>query len=281
MERKIRCHICQVDDAITLWAEEPYRVVQCQRCGLIYQNPQPNEPELNKIYDGDYFTYNYLHYEKERTDYFHNIWSEIEKIVGSSGRLLDIGCGVGFFLKVASETGWKVQGIEPSQFASHYAKDTFGLDVTGGRLNEISFQKDFFDLVTFWDVIAHIPDSALYLKKIHIWLKKNGFLLIKTPNWEISSFKMASLAKSFFSTKTFLHVKYQLSYFNLLTLRKLLMASGYKIIWIEYVEEIIKKKQIPSSLKEAGKFIIKSVMKMINKEESFICVAKKFGNLKN
>ena len=45
------------------------------------------------------------------------------------GRLLDIGCGYGVFLKIAKDRGWDVTGIEIASMAASYAADKLKLRI--------------------------------------------------------------------------------------------------------------------------------------------------------
>jgi radical SAM superfamily enzyme YgiQ (UPF0313 family)/SAM-dependent methyltransferase len=272
---KDNCGICGKGELKVIWKEDSYRIGRCRNCGSISQSRQLNERGSLDICDQSYFINNYLCYETERIGYFQEKWRKIENLVGRKGQLLDIGCGVGFFLKVASENGWKTWGIEPSIFASQYGRDRFGLNIFTGRFDEASFPQGSFDVITMWDVIPLIPAPALYLKKVYSLLKRDGFLLIKISCWHANSFRLASLINRFFKTQDFLHIKYQLNYFNPATLRNLLIEAGYRIVWAEAAREIKKRKRRPRSFKERGRSILLFIIKLLNGQESFICLAQK------
>jgi len=58
----------------------------------------------------------------------------------SDGRLLDVGCGSGAFLKQAEEAGWKVEGVDPDPDAVKLAQDS-GLDVRQGGIEMLKNEK--------------------------------------------------------------------------------------------------------------------------------------------
>ena len=75
-------------------------------------------------------------------------------------RLLDIGCGPGFFLETAMRRGWLAHGIEPSRQAAAHARG-LGRSVTEGFFNsESAVALGAFDVVHLNNVLEHIPDPA-------------------------------------------------------------------------------------------------------------------------
>ena len=61
--------------------------------------------------------------------------------------MLDLGCWVGFLLDEARRRGWSVTGVEPSEFASRFARERLGLDVREGGLFEAELESAGFDAV--------------------------------------------------------------------------------------------------------------------------------------
>ena len=75
---------------------------------------------------------------------------ELVKKYKEGTRLLDVGCGEGFFLFNASKAGYTTKGIEISQDAAEYAIREFGLDVEAKPFEELRFPENHFDVVTLW-----------------------------------------------------------------------------------------------------------------------------------
>ncbi len=99
----------------------------------------------------------------------------------SLGSLLDVGCGEGSLLEQMQLLGWKVTGVEPDREAVRIAKDR-GLSVVQGTAEDIDFPEESFDAVTLNHVIEHVHDPIKVLKRCRRLLRKNGRLVIKTPN---------------------------------------------------------------------------------------------------
>lgn len=166
-----------------------FRLVCCRHCGLIYQNPQLSRDELAKHYPDSYLPYQTEKGESResalaRLSRNHGVnrqcW-RVENKVSTSGSLLDIGCATGTFIKAMAQRGWRVRGIEPSPFASAYARDVLELDVQTGTLD--AFESDEpFDVVTLWDVLEHVHDPMATLARANRLLKPGGLLVVSLPN---------------------------------------------------------------------------------------------------
>jgi SAM-dependent methyltransferase len=97
-------------------------------------------------------------------------------------RLLDVGCGKGFFVKAAGEFGIDAQGIDVSQTAVEYATKILKVKATAGRIEDrlSALAANPFDVVTLWATIEHLPDPAAVLRATHACLKPGGLLMCDT-----------------------------------------------------------------------------------------------------
>jgi SAM-dependent methyltransferase len=102
-----------------------------------------------------------------------------------SGRLLDLGCGVGNFLAAARDAGFDVAGIELNQNAVRFAREHYGLrDVSAMRPEEFFAARpgEKFDVVTFFEVLEHQEDPQAFLNIAKECLAAQGFLALSVPN---------------------------------------------------------------------------------------------------
>ncbi len=106
----------------------------------------------------------------------------IRKYIGeSSGSILDIGSGTGFFLKHMKDHGWKVKAIEPSEEGRAFCKREFSIDAQ--KPGELFKMEDrSFDAISMWHVLEHVEDMNGYMKKIFSLLKNDGKAFIALPN---------------------------------------------------------------------------------------------------
>jgi 2-polyprenyl-3-methyl-5-hydroxy-6-metoxy-1,4-benzoquinol methylase len=100
------------------------------------------------------------------------------------GSMLDIGCGSGDYLRVATEMGWKATGLDPDPQAA--ALDS-GLDVKKGGFPATDLPSETFDMVTLSHVIEHVHDPVASLREVYRLLRPGGRIWIATPNVESDS----------------------------------------------------------------------------------------------
>ena len=83
----------------------------------------------------------------------------------------------------AKQKHWDVYGVEISQKAAEIGKKQYEIDIFIGSLLEANFESDFFDAVSMFDVIEHLPDPKSYIKEIFRILRPGGILYLDTPNF--------------------------------------------------------------------------------------------------
>jgi SAM-dependent methyltransferase len=142
------------------------------------------------------------------------------------GRLLDVGCWVGFMVAVAGGRGWAASGLEPSVFASAYARDRRGLDVQTACLDTAELDIGAFDAVMMGDVIEHLPDPGQALERIHALLAPGGVLCLALPD---AGSRVARLMGSRWWSVLPTHVQY----FTRSSVRRLLARRGFAVERIE------------------------------------------------
>lgn len=154
-----------------------YRIVRCAVCGLLRSDPVADASVTSRLYEKSEFSYGEELENLERT--YGSYLCRLEQIGGTKGSLLEIGCGNGFFLKVAMSRGWKtVQGIEPSERAIQSAPPSVRGRIIQGVIHPDIFARATFDAVCMFQVIDHLPDPSFALAACRTILAPGGFLLI-------------------------------------------------------------------------------------------------------
>ena len=180
-----QCRLCGDRKTLFLAAEGDWTVLECSVCGFVFVVPLPDEESLKAHYQ------QYLPADEEKIFQWRNLMEGISQRsleaiekdwpVPSNGRLLDVGCGYGFFLGKARERGWFVNGVEPCVHARDYALKT-GLQVDLGGLPEQKYPDGSFDVVTMFYVLEHVREPLSYLKEAYRILKPGGLLLVRVPH---------------------------------------------------------------------------------------------------
>lgn len=149
-------------------------------------NPQPSWDELDPYYNNGYDPYDPNHGSDAGDDAEVAAAKAAGKFrhipIPQGKRLLDVGCGAGFFLRIASKLGAIAQGVEPSAYAAGVAQKQ-GLRVFNGTLEAFEAQTtDRFDIITSNHVIEHVPNPVETLATMKKLLAPGGFIWIAVPN---------------------------------------------------------------------------------------------------
>jgi 2-polyprenyl-3-methyl-5-hydroxy-6-metoxy-1,4-benzoquinol methylase len=166
---------------------------------LIYQNPRPTFEEMAIHYPPGYDSHE-SEPSSEESSWLRQLAFEYgiakrTRVVTRykrGGRLLDVGCATGSFLRgMQSKESWEPYGVEINAAAARVARERYGLNVHIGTLEQAIFSDGFFDVVTMWDVLEHLHDPSSSLREVYRILKPEGILIIRAPNadsWNASLF---------------------------------------------------------------------------------------------
>ncbi len=236
MTRFSCCPLCGSQKLDPVFEIAGQGVDRCATCSLVLLNPQPDCPD-DLLYSEGYYRGACAVKERgqenvldparieRRLESCHGILEVIERVLGGQGRLLDLGCGPGFLLKAAQDSGWKTAGADVSSFATAYARERYGIqEILTGPLEEVEFPWESFDVVTLQHVIEHFRDPVRMVQRIRGWLVSGGLLWIETPDID------SGTAKREGSHWTHIKVPEHLFYFSERTLRRLLVGQGFQIL---------------------------------------------------
>jgi 2-polyprenyl-3-methyl-5-hydroxy-6-metoxy-1,4-benzoquinol methylase len=177
------CPVCQSKDRkLQFNVVDDISIYACDGCSLAYVNMFPID--VADCYEEDYFAGALATYDRSRNYRIERFGKEriaiIQKYV-KSGDLLDIGCGVGWFLEAAMAEGFNVSGHELSGNLAQFTSEHLGIKVHQCAVSEI---KDKFDVITLFDVIEHLEDPVGLLRSVRSLLNDGGIILIFTPNYD-------------------------------------------------------------------------------------------------
>ena len=187
------CPVCDSSRQHHYLAVDGYQIVQCRRCRYLFVSQPPSDAELAAFYQEpgyykgsaygytDYFALRPIHEKLARTRL-----RRIERLRQARGRILDVGCAAGFFLKVAQDRGWDVHGVELSEDMAAYTERLTGASVAS-RVTALDAEPASFDAITCWEYIEHIPEPRVEVQRLVRLLKPGGVLALSTPNtrcWE-------------------------------------------------------------------------------------------------
>lgn len=102
-------------------------------------------------------------------------------IPGTSGRLLDVGCGLGWVVAEAAVRGFTATGIDEGKPYIAVGKKHFRVDLRNVSLSKFR-TKEKFDVIVLKHVLEHTKDPDIFLARIKILLKPEGVVAIACPN---------------------------------------------------------------------------------------------------
>jgi SAM-dependent methyltransferase len=159
-------------------------VVECLGCGLAFTllNDDADVPANNEsYYDLEKWGPTYFAIQEQLKSRYYRCLGDIRKFK-ENGKLLDVGCSLGFFLDAARENGFDAYGVEPVESAAAFARTTLHLNVVSGTLEQAKYPDKFFDVICLFDVLEHIPAPLDILGEVRRILKDDGLLVVQCPN---------------------------------------------------------------------------------------------------
>lgn len=171
-------------------SNEEFNIYRCVQCNFLFTNNFPDKNSIGQYYNSS----EYISHSNDKSGFVNKLYYSIRKYAinnklkyvckkadRKTGKICDIGCGIGYFLNAARNKGWQTVGIEKNESARNTAQETFGLCIKD--TDEInSLPNASFDVVTLWHVLEHIENLSEMMEKIHSLLLPDGIAVIAVPN---------------------------------------------------------------------------------------------------
>ncbi|MBM77813.1 MAG: hypothetical protein CL846_04970 [Crocinitomicaceae bacterium] len=216
------CLICKssiLNDLVTFKAAH---LTKCKKCNFVFSKKIPSQQELIDHYDG-YGRNDYL--SPITIKRYNELLDEFEKF-RKNGKIIDVGCGIGYFLEEAKKRGWEVYGTEYTDEAIKICKRK-GITMQQGKLNPNNYNLEEFDIITSFEVLEHINNPIEELSNFYKILRKGGLVYLTTPNFNsISRYYL----KSNYNVITYPE---HLSYYTPKTIKYLFKKLNFKTLKIE------------------------------------------------
>lgn len=225
-------------------SEERFEVRRCDGCGLAATWPPASEGDLARFYPDEYWGESsepaqawIVRSQREKT-------SAVERHAPGGGRLLDVGCGAGFFLRALDPARWERWGVEIAPRSAAAAERHVGEGrVVAGRLADAPLDEGSFDVVTFWASLEHVVDPRADLDRARRLLAPSGLLVVQVPN--VESYQARWYGPDWFA----LDLPRHRFHFSPETLGRLLGAAGFEPVETRYRSETHDPHALKQSLK--------------------------------
>jgi SAM-dependent methyltransferase len=205
-------------------------------------DPAPSAEELRAFYSQAYFQDSHGTYAQA--------YSEVElqhrallaelmlhalgeaRGAGPGGRLLEIGCGEGWFLKAALDAGFDARGLEFSDYGLKRFNPELAPRVAFGdafeALDRLIAEKAAVDVCVMEHVLEHVRDPEALLARLPAIVAPGGVVAITVPN-DFSAVQLRAKALGHIGGDFWVAPPQHLNYFNANTLSRLLERMRFEV----------------------------------------------------
>lgn len=249
---KAHIHLSLKDYFLT---QEPFDIMVCEDCGLLYTTPKPSDEKLGDYYKSD----DYYSHQENKKGFIPRVYEAVKSVNlkhkiaiatqgKEPGRLLDIGCGVGDFLHFAEQNGWQCTGAEPSEDAASIAKKRIKAEIMLPKDLE-KLPDESFDVITMWHVLEHVSDLQWQVNQLNRLLKKGGRLVIALPNFRSYDAQYYKDKWAAYDVPRHLNHFSQDSIAKIFNINGLIQNQTQKLVWdafyISFMSEKYRQKSLP------------------------------------
>jgi SAM-dependent methyltransferase len=173
------CFLCGKASEKVIWREDGFEGLSCE-CGMVYTNQTTSRQSADVT-------------REYHSDHFYSLPARFKAAWMAKhcprGRLLEIGCGAGFFLEASRQYGYEVFGLEPNLACAQQLHDK-SLAVAHEFVEQHSLPQHSFDVVYHCDLLAHFHDPIRSLSAMCELLNSAGVLCFEigllggiSPSW--------------------------------------------------------------------------------------------------
>ena len=157
-----------------------YRMVTCSQCGLMRANPVLSQQALSALYAQSHGHHPQL--SQAAADTYVRYFEENFTPFPTQGRILEIGCGPGFFLKGLAQKKYnQINGVEPSREAVEQSGELKDL-IYNGMFTGGVYPREYFDVICAFQMFDHLADPGAFLKDCRAYLKPQGAVFLILHN---------------------------------------------------------------------------------------------------
>jgi SAM-dependent methyltransferase len=260
------CDICRSSEARLRFtamdrlglATEPFLITECVGCRVWRTLPEMSDRETAQFYPEEYWG------RKPEAAWIRAsqsgklaFWRQCK---APGGRILDVGCGAGFFLCALPDERWEKFGVETGPGAVAMARRLLeGRTIVQGTLAEAALSTAFFDVVTFWSSLEHTSEPRRNLLEARRILKPGGTVIVQAPN--ASSYQAKRFKGDWFALDAPRH-RY---HFSIDSLTRLLAETGFAIYRTSFqsrehnahaLRQSLKRRLWPHSVAHRAAFVL-------------------------
>ena len=249
-----QCPLCGGGGRVRFRLQD-YEIHRCDACGAEYNAWFTGGGGAGELFDREYFEVRHKEAFAAQFDDYRNDPSapvfirrlaQIEARIGV-GTVLDVGPGLGTFVRLASDRGWRAEGVEVSAFAADFIRRQHRVPVFTGDLASFAGSVGRrFDLITFWDSLEHVSRPLEVLQAARRLLGPGGLIVVATDNFDCL---VADLSVAFYRLSggrwrypvERVFIDRNRTYFTERSLRALLERLALDVVFFEKMEYPLRK----------------------------------------
>lgn len=252
------CPICGAGATRLFVRSNDRDVLRCSSCRLLFSSPRPSQREMAEFFASEYIGNRRrveIDFAALREPTLRREAALVRRLLPEGGRLLDVGCAAGAFLRLfAGDPRWVVAGVEPSRFAAEYARSTLGLNVYTGFLREQRLPASSLEAITSLDTFYFHPEPNEDLAEIARLLVPGGLLFMEIPGLRFRLLKNSGLlARLRYGESARLNAALHLFFYSAATLARLARPHGLRLV-ARYPQQGPIYGSLPLRLVNAGYF---------------------------
>jgi 2-polyprenyl-3-methyl-5-hydroxy-6-metoxy-1,4-benzoquinol methylase len=174
----VECLVCGGAPLVPLLGYESAHLVRCPSCNLTFAGRRAADAELAEHYRG----YGVRWFDSDITRQRYNELLDGFEQHRQTNRILDMGCGAGYFVEEAVRRGWDAYGSEFGELPRQLSRDK-NLNIVNAPVRLGDFPKGHFDVVTAFEVVEHLRDPIDELSVVRALVREGGLLYCTTPNF--------------------------------------------------------------------------------------------------
>lgn len=235
------CSLCGKKGAHSHFVKLGHQISKCPNCGLYSLNFEGDYQKfITTYYSKGFFTGGklyraYADYVGDKKTVLKNMkkYLTVIKKFKKKGKLLDLGCAMGFLIEEANQWNYDAYGVDISEYAVNIAKKLVGNNrVIIGKvedLDRVLGKNNSFDIITMFDLIEHLENPKEVLKKVAKVMHKDGILVVQTGDAGSTWAKLMGKNWHFFAPPQHFY------FYSQKNMKDLLEQAGFKIVKIQKV----------------------------------------------
>lgn len=246
------CPTCGESASDPVFTKDDYRLVRCRSCRLVRVANPPAREHLQHLYSLE-AGYGVEAVEMTASD------ARLRRLAAghfalvakhrAPGRLLDVGCGAGYFVAEALRGGWDASGIDVNGELVEIVRRRDGLPLAEGRLEDVELPPGALDAVTLWDSLEHVEDPMATLGVTRRLVRPGGLLALSTPNidglYPVLSYPVGRAIGYWTHPEPPAH----LFQFSVSTLTTMLERAGFRVEGVVHTRSPVKYTLAPGGLR--------------------------------